>query len=547
MHRKFKSIISALAALMLLAGLYLPTARAQQVATVSIAPLDRLLGDVKYLLGAANVPELGGMALMMAKQATNGLDTTRPAGVSVMLEGQMPSVLVFLPLKDRATFFSALASMAIEPDDLGNGVYEVIFNGPPIYLKDGGNWLFVGQTEDSFGDLPSDPSAALGTLPQRYDIAVSLDLQALPSDLKEMLLAQMRAGFERGMEEQRGQSDEERAAARRIGEQSIAQIERLLSETEKFILGWAAEPSNQRTFLDTGAMFIPGSELANQVEASKSLTSDFAGLASSDAAIRLQASSFIPETDRELAKGNLQNAISQIKSALDQNSNMPEEAKDLILEFAKGMIRVTEKTIDDGKMDVGASVHLGESSMTAIMGSSIGDGSELANELKKFVAGLPQAAEVPTVKFDYAKHGDYSLHQMTVPVKIADPKAKEIFGDSLNIVVATADKSFLISYEPSGDSQIRSAIDRLGSNRGGKATPFHLAIEVGQILKFAQSIDSHPALDVAINAIVKYAGKDRVELTGSIIERGAVYRLSIDEGVLKAIGSAAKAGNGGGF
>jgi hypothetical protein len=43
-----------------------------------------------------------------------------------------------------------------------------------------------------------------------------------------------------------------------------------------------------------------------------------------------------------------------------------------------------------------------------------------------------------------------------------------------------------------------------------------------------------------------YAGKDKVSVKGRVIPRGAVYRVNVEEGVMRSIGAAAKAGSGGG-
>ncbi|MGN6136203.1 MAG: hypothetical protein ACTHOU_17085, partial [Aureliella sp.] len=92
-------------------------------AVVSIAPLDRLLQDFTYLTRSAGVPQIGGIGSMMTKQYTQGLDTTRPAGIIVQLVDNQPVATAFLPLSNRQQFFAALAGASLEPDDLGNGVY----------------------------------------------------------------------------------------------------------------------------------------------------------------------------------------------------------------------------------------------------------------------------------------------------------------------------------------------------------------------------------------------------------------------------------------
>lgn len=52
-------------------------------------------------------------------------------------------------------------------------------------------------------------------------------------------------------------------------------------------------------------------------------------------------------------------------------------------------------------------------------------------------------------------------------------------------------------------------------------------------------------LSSALNTIKQYAGKDTVTVSGRSVERGGVYRFSIDEGVLRTVGATAKSGGGG--
>ena len=98
-------------------------------------------------------------------------------------------------------------------------------------------------------------------------------------------------------------------------------------------------------------------------------------------------------------------------------------------------------------------------------------------------------------------------------------------------------------------SDKQAAIDGMKKAPSVAATPLDGVIEVGQIVEYAQSVSPNSMLDLVLQSIKEYAGKDKVLVNGNVIPRGVVYRLSIDEGVLRAIGAAAKAGgqNNGGF
>jgi hypothetical protein len=56
-------------------------------------------------------------------------------------------------------------------------------------------------------------------------------------------------------------------------------------------------------------------------------------------------------------------------------------------------------------------------------------------------------------------------------------------------------------------------------------------------LRYAQAIESNPILDLAVEGIADYAGKDHVMLQSRSIPRGMVYRFTVEEGVLRAAGS----------
>jgi hypothetical protein len=381
-----------------------------------------------------------------------------------------------------------------------------------------------------------------------YDVGIRLNIQALPAQLKETALEQMRIGFERGMAEQSGQSPEEQAAAREMGEASIQQLKQLINETEQIFVGWTVNEQQQTAHLDVGAQFVAGSNLAQQANAAADQTSDYTALMLPDASIQFRASSSIPDSDKALAKNNLKNSMSQVKSQLENSDEIPAEIKTLLTDLMEGLLNVTEATIDEGILDSAGSVLVADGTLRLIMGGHVADGQALAAQLKKTVEQLPEGPNTPQVEFDYATYQGVTLHRAKVPVKIADPGAKKAFGDELQFIIGTADKSFLVALDPTGDALIKTAIDEMGAAADVKVNPFKVVVELKQLLQFAQSVSPNSILDNAIATLSQYSGKDKVTVNGQVIDRGAVYRLSVEEGVMRSIGAAAKAGNqGGGF
>jgi hypothetical protein len=534
-------------------GYFAPLAKAQQdetpVAIVSIAPLDRMIKDAKYLIRACNVPEFGGVATTMASYYTQGLDQNKPLGVAISLDGQMPVGMVFLPLSDREKFFETLAGIGIEPDDLGDGLFEIDANGQTLYAKDAGGWLYIAQSEEALSSVPANPAALLGELPKNYNIAIKANIQSLPPDLRDMAASQMKIGFDNTLNEQSGQTDEEIEIARKAGEAQIAQIEELMRDTDQLILGFGIDSMGQKIYLDGAGKFLPDTKLAKQSDAMASLTSDYTAFKLAGSSANFRATSQITtEADKEVAKQNVRNSMQQAEKSLD-DANISDDSKALLVDLMSTLEKLLSDTIDEGTFDGASSLSVADSSLRVLVGGRIADGRALETELQKLVKGLPASQFTPTAEFGYETYKGITLHRLSVPVKIADPNARKVFGDELKVTIGTADKAFFVALDPTGDGSLKSAIDNMASAKAVKASPFNGVIQFAPLLEFAQAIMPNPILDTAVDAMKDYADLDKVQVMATAIPRGGVYRLSIDEGVLRAGGTTAKlgAGGGGGF
>jgi len=66
------------------------------------------------------------------------------------------------------------------------------------------------------------------------------------------------------------------------------------------------------------------------------------------------------------------------------------------------------------------------------------------------------------------------------------------------------------------------------------------------ILQYIQTIKEEPIVAAMIDGARQSSAKDFINVNTKILPHGVLGRLSIDEGVLKAVGSAVKEGQGGG-
>lgn len=545
--RTLRSLV-ALTTALALALTTTQVARCQEkpVAAVAIAPLERLTQDFTYLMRVCGVPQIGALGSMMIKQWSDGLDTKRPAGLTVQLVDGQPVPLAFLPLEDRKKLFTALESAGQFADDLGGGLFAFDAAGRTVYAKEAGKWLYLSQQEDDLKKLPADPAALLGDAPSKYDLALRVNVQNLPAELRNNAIEQMRQGFERRLAEERGQSDEEKAAAEEMGKASIKQMERLLSETEQVQIGLSTGASLQKLRVEVQTLFVSGSELGLQSEQLKNLTSDYTGLLSDDAALTIRSTALISDSDKAMTKSNMRNAYGQIEKQIDDSGSLPSTSKEAIKKFAKGMISIVDKTIDSGKFDGGSALALTDGKVRAIFGGKVADGTQIEKDVKELVASLGSGPDVPKFEFNYAKHLDVNLHKVTVAIKTDDAKVQKIFGNELRLVVGTGADSFFVALDPDGDALIKSALDRLAGKKKVQVVPGEVMLQTEQVLAFVQAISPNPIVESVLTTLEQSEGRDKVTVVTSPIPSGLQYQINIDDGVLKAVGSAVKVGQGGG-
>ncbi len=247
-----------------------------------------------------------------------------------------------------------------------------------------------------------------------------------------------------------------------------------------------------------------------------------------------------------MAKSNIRNAYGQIEKQIDDSGSLPTANKEAIKKFAKGMIAILEKTIDSGKFDGGGAVSLTDNKVRAVIGGTVADGAQIEKEVKELVASLGSGPDIPKFQFNYAKHQNVNLHKATVPIKSDDRAVQKIFGNELKLVIGTGEKAFFISLDPDGDAVIKSALDRLSAKKNVKVIPGEMILQAGQVLSFVQAISPNPIIENVANLLQQADGKDKIKVTTTPFPRGLIYQISVDEGVLKGIGAAIQAGQGGG-
>ena len=313
---------------------------------------------------------------------------------------------------------------------------------------------------------------------------------------------------------------------------------------DEVVVGWNIDSSAKKTYMDFGIQALEGTDMAADLLKQQEMTTEFPGLMVENAAATLRFGTLIAEKDAAQAVTSLETAKSQALSQVDDNEELPEgKAKEVAKEVIEKMFSLLTKTVQEGVFDGGAAVVLDGDKLRSVLGGRIADGEQLATDLKGIFEEVKGNPDVPDIKFDASTYQGVTFHTLSVPVP-DQGKSQQILGTELPIVIGTGKKSFFVAVGDGSEELLKSVLDVNESKGKTKVTPFEFVVQVGQFLRYAQSIESNPILDLAVEGIADYAGKDHVMLQSRSIPRGMVYRFTVEEGVLRAAGSmnAANAG-----
>ncbi len=509
----------------------------EPVAVVNVGKLDNIQPDIIYLMRAVGSPQIGGFVNIMVDQYSQGLDRERSAGVLVAMQGETPAFVAYLPLKDFDQFKEALLAFG-EPDDLGDDKYAMEVGANTVFAKKSGDWLYVAMDEAMLEELPADPTTLAPEMEEQYEISARFMMKNLPEELKSMIVEQLQGSLDQAMATQAEElSEEDQEKAEETAEQTIAQLERSMKEMDQLMVGWNIDSSSKKVYVDFGVQALEGTEMATEMEKQHEITTEFAGFAVEGAAATMRFGTTIAEKDRAQFVTSLEAAKSQALSQIEENDEIPEgKGKEVAAEFVEKLFALLSKTVEEGVFDGGATVMLDGEKLRVALGGRISDGNQLAADVKSIFAEVKDNPEVPQIKFDAYKHQGVTFHTVSVPVP-DDENARKMLGDELPIVIGTGDKSFFVALGQGCEDMLKSILDKNASLGKTKVTPVEVSVALGQVLRFAQSVESNPALELAIEGIADYAGKDHVMVQSRAVPRGLVYRITVEEGVLRAAGS----------
>ena len=509
----------------------------EPVLVVSIASLNKLMQDINYITAAAGQPQAGGMFTMMAGGFAQGLDMSKPIGVIVPIIDGAPEPIGMVPTPDIKMMLKRLEAQTGPVDELDDGTLVVAAGPSLVYIRQSGPWAIVARQKEFLDLAPADPMSMMEDLGDNYTLSALLNVEVIPADVREALIAQVREGFQRAMAQQ-GQDGEDIQAA---SENSIAQLEQVIRESKELMFGFDINPEEKIVTMDTKFIAAEGTEMAEMYAGQTVIPSKFSSVLDDENAMYYHSAASIGTKVIERTRDSIDGVKSMISKAINDSDDLDDEAKIQVTELADAMMKLVMQTIEEGKFDIGVESTAGDGQIDFAAGMFVSDGDAAAQLVKDLAAKLAGLPDSPAFAFDEETYEGAKLHSVTIDIPESEEEFRQVFGPKAIVKIGTAPKAVYIALSNDSTKSIKSFIDDGSVNDDPAERPLgQMQVRLLPYLRFAQSIRANDVVASMIDTLSQDDETDYVALEANKVENGQTSYFEIGEGVLKAIGAAVR-------
>jgi hypothetical protein len=123
---------------------------------------------------------------------------------------------------------------------------------------------------------------------------------------------------------------------------------------------------------------------------------------------------------------------------------------------------------------------------------------------------------------------------------------RQLLGSQLDVAVGIASDAVYVGIGKDNIDAVSKAIDASAKDKGKSVPPFEVAVSLTPIMEVAASQAENSDQKEVVQKVADFLkndaqGRDHVRAVGTMLPNGIKYHLEAEEGVLKAIGTAAAA------
>ncbi len=509
---------------------------------ISIANIDEQLNDIEYLATAASeeMGQMSGLIKMQAQGFTRGVDTKKPSGVLMYFSDETPEprAVAFVPIQNLDDFLDTISGFA-EVDDGGDIVTIIPDNGQEISLKKVGNYAFISDQPDNLKNVPKDPGKLVGEMAGKYNVAATIFPQRIPESMRQQALGLIQLGMDQNLDMLDELEPMQAELQQQSMEMQMEQMENLFNDTEELVIGMAADEKARAVYFDLMITGKAGSKMAEQLaESKKAGRSKFSGFLMDGAAMTANVTTQITPDITNQYKSILKTAHDQMGDVIDADENMTDAQVDMVNKLMGNMFDMITKTVEQGRMDMGATLMTSDGKMNFVMGAEVAEPEKLEDSLKE-VAKMVEKEVGDEVQFNLnaGSHRGTTFHEILIAVPGSEEEARNILGDQVTLVVGIGKEAVYFGMGDDPESAMKQAMDKSAEASDANAdTSMQFNLFLSPLLKFASGIQGAEMLEMMSDTV--QAGGDRIQVRSDYIENGMKSRFEIQDGVLQLIGAA---------
>ena len=515
----------------------------EPVIVVTLGSIDKLMKDVNYISGVIDQQQAGGMFSMMAATFTQGIDLTKPMGLLVPLVDGMPQPVGVIPTSDIKGVLKRLEAQTGPADELDDGTLVIAVGANTIYMKQQGDWAVIAASREHLKMAPLDPMPLFEGLGNDYIIAARVKPQLVPESLRSMLIDQLRQGFEQAMASQENAPEN----AGEMADSSIKQLESIINDTDTLSLGINVDSSAKEMVVNLVFSGKDGSPLAELYAGQKAIPSQFAAVIRDDAIAYVHAASSVGPKAIDQAKSTMKMVLKSVDDMIGQQDGIPYEVQSEISAYLERLVGLVVDSISEGRIDLGAAVVPTDGGAGFVAGSFVSDGNEVAKIFKEIAGKVEYEAGAPTFKFDTETHNGVAIHVIEAELPASVEEARKVFGETLTVHLGTGKKSVYLAVGDNSLGLMKELIDSADGDTPGDRPIAQAKVKVLPILEFVQGMQANDSLALMVDALSRADDSGVVNVTATSIPNGQSTRITLSEGVIKALVSTLMAGQNVGF
>jgi hypothetical protein len=549
-----KTIVSILVSAALALGMGLSPSQAAEtkpIAALTVASYNDLVGDVNFVGSLVDRPEMGTglegfLAIVTQGKGLAGIDKTRNWGLIVQASNEKDvTAYGFLPVTDfkealgllKLYFKVSAAGDAFKltpKDDKGEGGY----------VKQQGDWALFAQKAEVLAQGDANPTALLGNLKKEYIVAGRVFLANVPQELREKILNQVKANFQKDSAQHGDESSEAFASRKKLIGQMETYVPRVLGELDQVIFGWGLNRTTEKAFVDVSVIAKPGTTTAEEMGLAATATTMFSGFRDPAAALNVAWAGTMPAPKQEIAGSVVEIARGNILAEIAKKTDQSESARTAGKAVANGAADLLQKIVKSGRVDGVASVQVGPDAATGLLAGYIADGALLDKILHTAAKALldehPELSQF--IALDAEKSGSINIHKISIPLPAGsddNQKLIKMVGEKLDIIIGVGKEDAYLAAGRDAMARLKKAVDA-SAQAGSKAVlPLEASVGAQSVATFVAAVgkpDEQPKAALAESELKKTPGKDHVLLTVRPITNGVRVRLEIEQGLLRLVG-----------